>query len=149
MKESITLLSVLILISIIIFLLALFIFEVVPNFLNHTIFKERYKSKLTQRINDIIKFNNYKIEQYKGIKHDKIQEYEDEVGICTCCNKEFYLKEGVDESLIQECVSSEEEALKWFNVAEEKYRKQDVQKRLSFIEQEIKDIKKIIWREIL
>ena len=115
------------------------------DLLNHTIFKEKYKKEIIDSITSAIEFNNYKIAIYKGeSKHqDKYDEIAEYCAICRHCPSEFYLSEGIDKDLVNEFKESEIKANELYYIYEEECKKKDVQKRLEFIESELKDLKKI------
>ncbi|MBN1074723.1 hypothetical protein DVV91_10250 [Clostridium botulinum] len=116
------------------------------DFLNHTIFKEKYKNKLIKEINNGIKFNSLKISIYKGEKknNDNFSEEDDYCAIYRYCPSEFYLSEGIDKELIEEFKNSELEAKRQEEIYSEKIRKENLQQRVEFLKSEIKDIKKRI-----
>jgi hypothetical protein len=111
--------------------------------LNHTIFKEKYKNKLVQSIEEGIKFNNYKINKYKGIEDETVlyDDFQKHCAICNCCDSEFYISEGIDKILVDEFKQSELEAHNLSIVYSEQKRKENLQARVKFIEEELKDIK--------
>lgn len=112
--------------------------------LNHTIFKEKYINDLINNIEEGIKFNNHKINLYKDIKDEYItnNDFEEHCCICRCCDNKFYISEGIDEQLVDEFKQSELEAHRLYEVYSEQQRKENVKKRVEFIEEELKYLKK-------
>lgn len=116
------------------------------DILNHTILKEKYRNKLIKNIKDGIEFNNYKIAIYKGEKQNENEftNEDDYYALYKCCPKGFYLSKGIDKELVDEFKNSELEAERLYEIYSEKIRKENLRKRVEFLESEIKDIKKRI-----
>lgn len=145
MTELYAILFMIIFIALIIFIPILLV-EIgfkIKDKLNHTIFNEKYKSKLIHNIQEGIKFNNYKINIYQGIKDEYIpkDDFEEHCCICRCCNDKFYISEGIDKQLVSEFKHTELEAHRLYEIYSEQQRKENIQSRIEFMEKELKDIK--------
>lgn len=148
MTELYAILFMIIFIAVIIFIPILLV-EIqfkIKDKLNHTIFNEKYKSKLIHNIEEGILFNNHKINMYQGIKDEYVtkDDFEEHCCICRCCDSEFYISEGIEEQLVDKFKQSELEAHSLYEIYSEQQRKENIQKRIEFIEEELKDFKKRI-----
>lgn len=114
----------------------------IPNILKKTIFKKREYDKILAKVKYNLGYNQEMIKLYKGEISAVSEQYKDKTGICYCFKSWDYPRQlGIDEELLQQGIESEEEALKWNDIYCENKRKENIQARLKFIEEELKDIK--------
>jgi len=114
----------------------------IPNILKKTILKKHEYNKTLAKVEYNIGYNQEMIKLYKGEISAVSEQYKDKTGICYCFKSWDYPRQlGIDEELLQQGIESEEEALKWNDIYYENKRKENIQARLKFIEEELKDIK--------
>lgn len=143
MSDIIIFIYLLIWISLVTYSVLYLIVEIIPKILKKTILKKYEYHRILKKVKYNLGYNLEMIKLYKG-EIDKVSEqYKDDIGICYCFMEWDYPRQlGIDEELLQQGIESEKEALKWNKIYWEKKDKENIQARIKFIEEEMKDIKR-------
>lgn len=137
-----------IIICLIIFIIIAYLIDKLPDILNKTILKDKHQTKTTQRVKDCIQYNNDMIKLYseKCTKEEYQNFYykhcDESYSIAKIIDKDYCRKVNISEELIEEMKYSHDKALELYDVWEERRRKENITKRLEFIESELIDIKR-------